>query len=1038
VATCASCGVENRGEARFCDACGAALAAEPAREARKTVTVLFCDVTGSTQLGEQLDPESLRHVMARYFEVAKAVIERHGGAVEKFIGDAVMAVFGVPAVHEDDALRAVRAAAELRDALGGLNAELAESYGTRLELRTGVNTGEVVTGTEERLATGDAVNVAARLEQAAQPGEVLLGDETLRLVRDAVEAEPIPPLALKGKAEPVPVFRLLGVIAGVPEAVRQTVPMVGRERQQNLLHDAFANVVGERSCHLFTILGTAGVGKSRLVSEFLATLDGATVIGGRCLSYGEGISYWPVTSAVKELLGPAPDEVLAELGFEIATARALDPILGRQTLASSPEEIAWAVRKLFEAAAARGPLVVVFDDLHWGEPVFLDLVEHIADFSRDAPILLLCMARPELLDRRSAWGGGKLNASNVLLEPLSSDETQQLIERLPAGAQIDAGLRERILEAAGGNPLFVGEMLAMLADRTAGNGSAEIAVPPTIQALLASRLDQLDDAERRVLERGAVEGQVFHRGAVVALAPEEGQVDGRLMKLVRKDLVRPEQSLLAGDDAFRFRHLLIRDAAYEALPKATRAELHERFADWLEHNAPELVELDEIVGYHLEQAHTYRSELGPLDDAARALSPRAAERLLAAARRAFDRGDLAAVESLAPRSVALASHGSATHREALLQQSRMLLAVADSAAAREVLKELSAAAELAGDGRIYNRARLVGLELGVEHDRTASMDAALAAAEEAGSELARLGDDEGVAWALRVAGNSVSWLGNSAKGERMWARALEHARRAGSSGQIADILMWKAWALWWGPTPTDEGIRQTNGIIEQAVGHPQLEAVATIVRGCLRGWRGEIEAGRTDVRTGRARLLDIGQKGNWAGTGMIEADLQLAAGQPAAAEAVLRESYEFMRPSAETGYIATIVDYRAVAALELGREDEALALADEVERLAQPEDFEPHVRQACVRARVLARRGDHDAAAKSIQAAVARGGETDYLTVRAYTAISLAEVERLAGRADGERVALEDALRISEQKGDLLTAQRLREQLGELSNVASS
>ena len=1014
------------------------MAAEPAREARKTVTVLFCDVTGSTELGEQLDPESLRRVMARYFEVANGVIERHGGAVEKFIGDAVMAVFGVPAVHEDDALRAVRAAAELREALAGLNAELAEAYGTRLELRTGVNTGEVVTGTEERLATGDAVNVAARLEQAAQPGEVLLGGETLRLVKDAVEVEAVAPLELKGKAEPVPAFRLLGVTAGEPGAGRQTVPMVGRERQRHLLDDAFANVVGERACHLFTILGTAGVGKSRLVAEFLENVDGATVIGGRCLSYGEGISYWPVTSALKELLGSAPDEMLAELGFDPATARALDPILGRETVASSPEEIAWAVRKLFEAAAARGPLVVVLDDLHWGEPVFLDLVEHIADFSRDAPILLLCMARPELLDRRLSWGGGKLNATNVLLEPLSADETEELVERLLFGARIDSSLRARILEAAGGNPLFVAEMLAMLADRGDGNGSAEIAVPPTIQALLASRLDQLDDAERRVLERGAVEGQVFHRGAVVALAPEEGQVDGRLMKLVRKDLVRPEQSLLVGDDAFRFRHLLIRDAAYEALPKATRAELHERFADWLEQNAPQLVELDEIVGYHLEQAYTYRSELGPLDDAARALAPRAADRLLAAARRAFDRGDLPAVESLAPRSVALASRGSGTHREALLQHSRVLLAVSDSAATREVLKELSAAAELAGDARIYNRARLVGLELETEHDRTASMRAALAKAEDAGSELARLGDDEGVAWALRVAGNYVSWLGSSAEGERRWARALELAKRAGSSGQIADILMWRAWALWWGPTPTDEGIRQATEIIEQGVGHPQLEATATLVRGCLRGWRGEIEAGRADVRAGRARLLDIGQKGSWAGTGMIEADLELAAGQPAAAEAVLRESYEFMSPTAETGYIATIVDYRAMAALELGREDDALAFADEVERIAQPEDFEPHVRQACVRARVLARRGDHDSAAKSIQAAVARGGETDYLTVQAYTAISLAEVERLAGRPDGERGALEDALRISEQKGDLLTAERVRDQLGELSNVASS
>jgi hypothetical protein len=496
--------------------------------------------------------------------------------------------------------------------------------------------------------------------------------------------------------------------------------------------------------------------------------------------------------------------------------------------------------------------------------------------------------------------------------------------------------------------------------------------------------------------------------------------------------------MLAGDDAFRFRHLLIRDAAYEALPKATRAELHERFANWLEQNAPQLVELDEIVGYHLEQAYTYRSELGPLDDAARALAPRAAERLIAAAKRGLDRRDFPAVESLAPRSVALAPPGSATHREALLQQTRVLLGVADSARAREVLKELFAAAEFAGDARIYNRARLVELELQVEHDPTASMEAALAGAEEAGTELARLGDDEGVAWSLRVAGNFLGWLGNTAEAERRWARGLEHAKQAGSSGQIADILVWRAWALWWGPIPADDGIRQANEIIEQAVGHPQLEATATIVRGCLKGLRGEVDEGRQDARAGRARLFDIGQLLYWAGTAIIEADLELAAGQPATAEAVLRESYEFMSKTAETGYIATVVGYRAVTALELGREDEALAFADEVERIAQPEDFEPHVRQACVRARVLARRGDHDAAANSIQAAVARGGETDYLTVRAYTAISLAKVERLAGRPDGERGALEDALRISEQKGDLLTAKRVREQLAEPSNVASS
>ncbi|HZE29620.1 MAG TPA: adenylate/guanylate cyclase domain-containing protein, partial [Gaiellaceae bacterium] len=502
---CASCGAENREGARFCDACGAALAETAvAREVRKVVTVLFCDVSGSTALGERIDPESLRRVMSRYFETARAIVERHGGTVEKFIGDAVMAVFGVPTVHEDDALRAVRAAEELRGGLGELNDELESGYGTRLELRMGVNTGEVVTGTEERLATGDAVNVAARLEQAAQPGEVLLGGETYRLVRDVVEVEAAAPLEAKGKAEPLDAYRLVSVLTEAPGR-RHEVPMIGRKRQRELLEGAFANVVSDRSCHLFTILGPAGVGKSRLAEEFLAAAD-ATVVSGRCLSYGEGISYWPVTEVVKQLVP------------RIEATGPLASILGDDSASGSPEEIAWAFRKLLEARAAERPVVVVFDYLHWGEPTFLDLVEHVADLSRDAPILLLCMARAELLDVRPAWGGGKLNATTALLEPLAPDETAELLASLGEG--LDEQLRERILEAAGGNPLFVEEMVAVAAE-----GEGDVAVPPTIHALLAARLDQLDPAERGVLERGAVEGQVFHRGAVTALAPDEPQVD---------------------------------------------------------------------------------------------------------------------------------------------------------------------------------------------------------------------------------------------------------------------------------------------------------------------------------------------------------------------------------------------------------------------------------------------------------------------------------------------------------------------------------
>jgi class 3 adenylate cyclase len=371
VEVCRSCGKENPDGFRFCGACGAPLAVEARAGVRKTVTVLFCDVTGSTALGESVDPEALRGLLARYFERMKASVERHGGTVEKFIGDAVMAVFGVPVAHEDDALRAVRAAAEMREALPELD----------VQARIGVNTGEVVTGTEERLATGDALNVAARLEQAAQPGEVLLGAPTLALVRGAVEVEEVEPLALKGKAEPVAAYRLLRV-QEAPER-RHKTRFVGRERELELLRGAWERAQTERRCELVTIVADAGVGKSRLVAELLDRVD-AQVVRGRCLPYGEGITYWPVVEALKPLGVLPTDE---------AAAAAIRSLLGETAVQTSAEEIAWAVRKTFEQAASERPLAVVFDDVHWGEETFLDLIEHVA---------LLSMARRSC---SPAWRG---------------------------------------------------------------------------------------------------------------------------------------------------------------------------------------------------------------------------------------------------------------------------------------------------------------------------------------------------------------------------------------------------------------------------------------------------------------------------------------------------------------------------------------------------------------------------------------------------------------------------------------------------------
>src|SRR6266511_2891267 len=504
---CPECGHENPDGARFCNECATSLDAAPTpRETRKTVTVLFCDVAGYTETGERLDPEALRRLQSRYFDDARVALERHGATVEKFIGDAVMAVFGTPQLHEDDALRAVRAALELRKAIEELG----------LEARIGINTGEVVAGSGDALVTGDSVNVAARLEQAAEPGVILIGELTQRLLSGAVTSELAGPVEAKGNAEPLRAWRLVDVRADAEADPRRLdSPLVGREREHAALRQAYDRAAQERSCHLFTILGAAGVGKSRLAAELVAEVRvRARVATGRCLPYGEGITYWPL----HELLIDVDDE----------RARPAQELLKAEL--SSPEELFLIVRKLLETLAREQPLLVVFDDVHWADPTFLDLVDHVSDLSRDAPILLVCLARPDLLDQRPGWGGGKLNATSVLLEPLAEEDCERLISSFLGQSELEQEARSRILEAAEGNPLFVEEMLEMLIDDgllERNNGSwvasrdlSEVAVPPTIQALLAARLDRLSDEERAVAQRGAVEGKVFHHGAVSELAPE--------------------------------------------------------------------------------------------------------------------------------------------------------------------------------------------------------------------------------------------------------------------------------------------------------------------------------------------------------------------------------------------------------------------------------------------------------------------------------------------------------------------------------------
>jgi class 3 adenylate cyclase/tetratricopeptide (TPR) repeat protein len=963
--TCPACGAANRDGARFCDSCGAALAVAAPREERKVVTVLFCDVSGSTAFAESRDPEAVRAVMGRYFEVARAAIERHGGTVEKFIGDAVMAVFGVPRIREDDALRAVRAAEELRDRV-------------EIPVRIGVNTGEVVTGAGDSLVTGDAVNVAARLEQAAAPGEVLIGDATLTLVRDAVDAELLPPLEAKGKSDPLTAHRLLAVTGEAAVARRLDAPFVGRARERALLGSTWERVVSERACALFTVLGTAGVGKSRLASEFLADVD-ATVVAGRCLSYGDGITYWPVVEVVKQLLVDRPPP-----------AGAIAAVLGDGN--APAEEIALAFRRLLEETAAARPLVVVLDDVQWGEATFLDLVEHVADWSRDAPILLLCLARPELLDDRPGWGGGKLNATTVLLEPLSPEETEELIDALLADADLEPSLRERIRAASEGNPLFVEQMLAMIE-----NSPGEVTVPASIRALLAARLDQLSPPERAALERGAVEGQIFHRGAVVALAPDDPDVSSRLLGLVRKELVRPSTATFSGDEAFRFRHLLIRDAAYDALPKAARADLHERFAVWVEGHA-ELVELDEIVGYHLEQAARYRAELG-LSSAE--LERAAAARLAAAGERARHREDATAAVSLLGRANALL-HGEDT--DLLLSLAVACHEIGELERSYALLEEVieRGDADSAAEAFFYTTYARAHGESTSPYEMKRVVEAKLAEIEATASDRVLAAGYLTLAWACFWAGRTTA---AGAAGER----ALEHATHAGRREIQVDALRLLAASKVHGDAPWPEVERHAARMEEAGV-------AVGMLRGRARAMRGDFEAARRSYAEWRQGQLERGHLVEAYGQGSAAGYFELLAGDLDRAEEILRESWEGLGAMGERGFRSTVGGELGELLAGRGRLDEAEAILDEAEAISTPDDWVTVSQVTTGRALVASGRGEHEGAVALARAAVDLVDAHEYLTMQQTRWSAYGDVLLAAGRTAEARIAFEHARSLAQRK----------------------
>jgi class 3 adenylate cyclase/tetratricopeptide (TPR) repeat protein len=1031
-----------------------------AHETRKVVTVLFTDVAGSTALGEQLDPESLRNAMGHYFHAMKTVLERHGGKVEKFIGDAIMAVFGIPELHEDDALRAVRAADEMRRALAELNQDLQRDWGVTIATRTGVNTGTVVAGdpsTGRTLVTGDAVNVAARLEQTAAPGEILLGELTHRLVRDGVRVETVGPRRAKGKTDPVEAVRLLEVIPGAEaHARRLDSPMVGRDRELRLLTEALDHAVSERTCHLFTLLGPAGVGKSRLVLEFLHSVSSTTVLSGRCLSYGEGITFFPLAEVVRKAAGitdeDSPDQARAKIGQTLPKneqahliASAVAELIGLHQRPVSSEDAFWAARTFLEGLAQAGPLIVVFDDVHWAEPAFLDLVEHVADWSRDVPILLLCMARPELLDLRPGWGGGKLNATSILLGPLGSEEAEELIDKLLGAEGFPAEARTRILEAAEGNPLFVEEMLGMLVDDsllTREDGRwviseevKDITIPPTIHLLLAARLDRLDAGDRAVAERASVEGQVFHRGAVVRLSPDRDrqQVGTRLQSLARKELIRPGGATFAGEDAFRFRHLLIRDAAYEGMLKETRGKLHLLFADWLSERVGErLPEYEDILGYHLEQAYRYRADLGPIDEEARQLAQRAAATLVSAAQRAADRDDHRAAEGLLLRAIELTPMESPERRRLRHELADELRWAGAFREAEELANEVIVEARQALDRRIEAQATALRAWLLPSLDKSFTLQTALSQATEAMKTLEGLGDVEGVFRASRTVADLMGDLGRVDESLELTRAQVEQAARVGAVREVRAIARSHSLNLAYGSTPAGKAIEEVELLVGLVADSPAATAQVGPALASLYAMVGRFDDAREAADRNDALVRELGSP-----FGLVHAPLwifpmHMLAGEFDAAERKLREALAILESFGDKGFTSSVVVLLAESLLAQGRHDEAEAFAERGRTLASSDDVFPQFQWRAVVAKVHATRGSFAEAERLAREAVKLGDGTSFINIRGDLWRRLGEVLRLAGNEKEAADAMRRALDLYERKGNEVMAERTRRELAEL------
>ena len=1047
---CPSCGEENSDRARFCQNCAAPLVGAHEQGARRIVTIVFSDLVGSTALGESQDSEVLREVLTRYFERMREAVEHHGGVIEKYIGDAVMAVFGLSHVHEDDALRAVRAASEMQEALRGLNEELSQTYGVRLANRTGVNTGEVVAGDPEvrqRLVTGDTVNTAARLEQAAGTNEILLGDATYRLVRLLVEADPGEPISLKGKSEPFSAWRLLSIL-DAPAAPELRTPLVGREAELTLLGQTLEWLRRDRLCLLVSMIADAGVGKTRLVQEFLTGLSSdIQVFRGRCLSYGQGVTFWPIAEVLRDAGGIEEDDTKETARRKLGELLVNDPdrsllserlasVLSFSKESGAVEEIFWAIRKVFEGLAKTAPLVVVIEDIHWAEPTMLDLLEHLVSLT-SAPLLLLATARPELLEMRPGWEEEE-HTRIVELKPLGEADIDRMVQNLLSSKLAD-DIRSRIRAFAQGNPLYCEQIVAMwiqegLLQRTEGEWRfvgtfQDLSIPPTISALLATRLDRLDANERAVIERASVIGQIFYEGAVTALAPDEikPQVRGSLSSLVTKALIHAIPSTMVGEESFRFSHHLICDAAYGGMLKRTRADLHVGFANWLQARSSEGAQnRDEIRGYHLEQAYLIGSQLGLVDHNLKNVGRSASSLLGTAGRRAMATGDMPAAGNLLRRASAVLDESEPEQPGLLVMAGEALRESGDFTAASECL---TAAEFLAEQGGQLGIACIAGLErLWMRYSTEGATEAeVLAAVEERMPLLEAMDEHEGLARAWRIV-TLVHWTAERyGAAETTATHMIAEAELAHDDTMAIRMLPALAVCSLYGPTPVPEAIVHCNGLLKRAQGDRKAIALVQTALAHLEAMRGDIHLGRELYREARDGLEGLGWKRLAALTSLDSAWVEMLGSDPAAAERELRADRSALAAMGERNYIASIDATLAEALLRQGKDEEADAFATQSLEMATADDVSPQIQGRTVRARVLSRRGEFEEAERLATEALALTEGSDDANSLGLVLLAYGQVLRSAGKLDAALQATIEAEALFEAKGNLVSAGLARE-----------